>query len=160
MVSVAPSTAADENAGGVWLVTVLPEKFASSWPERFLILRLGSPGWLYPTTTVSSWPTGVAKVAVTVLPAIDALDELRLVLPMVICMTLACTVTESSSASSKVTVSVAPAISALTNSGGVASGVLLVTGSGPKLGTRLPSAPRNGQVLYGGLRHLPPCALS
>ena len=63
MVSAAPFTDADENAGGVLLVTDWGWKDASSLPERSLNRLAGAEGRRYCTVTVWPWSWRTALFA-------------------------------------------------------------------------------------------------
>ena len=156
MVSVFPLTAAEENAGGVLLVTVQSPALvvASRLPDRSLNWRAAAGGALYHTFTLwpcRAWPVMAGNVRVTVRPLTVA-PVAFVALSPAICwkngLAAPPIVTLSSSASSKTSVTVRPFTAALLNTGPVSS-VSLAAWRPVKVSTSLPLGSCSG--LLAGL---------
>ena len=127
IVSAARFTVADENTGGVLLVTAWSAKPAAALPVRSCSSVPAFAG-TYHTLTVSPWVTALfsLSVSVTVDSAMEGTPSSAAPTPSTRIWNAPASGTESASRrSSKVRVSVAPLIAALSKLGGVSSAITL-----------------------------------
>ena len=151
IVSAARFTDADENTGGVLLVTVRSEKPAAAFPKRSCN---GVPAFAGTYHALTVWPWVTARsslsVSVTVESAMEAAPSSAAPTPSTRTWNAPASGTEPASrTSSKVSVTVRPFTAALRNAGGVTSPVPLNTGRPENSGTSLPRASCSGAVSGG-----------